>query len=104
MVKRPSPTHSLAAFKAWAARGDLRLASSALLGALDLGMTLDMVAGVIATMKEQHFYKTMLSDGSITEWQDVYYVPTVDGTIYVKFRDDLVTEFLLLSFKGEDDE
>jgi motility quorum-sensing regulator / GCU-specific mRNA interferase toxin len=32
-------------------------------------------------------------------WQDVYHVPSEAGTLYVKFTADVVTEFLLLSFK-----
>jgi hypothetical protein len=33
-------------------------------------------------------------------WQDVYHVPHVGGTLYVKFTDNAsLTEFTLLSFK-----
>lgn len=34
---------------------------------------------------------------------DVYHVPSAAGILYVKFRADLVTEFLLLSFKEKAD-
>ena len=37
-------------------------------------------------------------------WQDVYYVPSEAGTLYVKFTADAVTGFLLLSFKGKEDD
>jgi motility quorum-sensing regulator/GCU-specific mRNA interferase toxin len=37
-------------------------------------------------------------------WQDVYHVPSSVGTLYVKFTADTVSEFLLLSFKGKDDD
>ena len=37
-------------------------------------------------------------------WQDVYYVPSPVGVLYIKFTADVVTEFLLLSFKEKDDE
>ena len=37
-------------------------------------------------------------------WQDVHHVPSDAVTLYVKFTADVVTEFLLLSFKGKDDE
>ena len=36
-------------------------------------------------------------------WQDVYHVPSIAGVLYVKFRNDAVTEFKLLSFKEKDD-
>ena len=34
-------------------------------------------------------------------WQDVYYVPSAAGTLYVKFTVDAVTGFLLLSLRGK---
>jgi motility quorum-sensing regulator/GCU-specific mRNA interferase toxin len=37
-------------------------------------------------------------------WQDVYHVPSPAGVLYVKFTADLVTEFLLLSFKEKDND
>lgn len=37
-------------------------------------------------------------------WQDVYYVPSPAGMLYVKFTADAITEFLLLSFKEKDNE
>lgn len=36
-------------------------------------------------------------------WQDVYYVPSEAGVLYVKFTADVMTEFLLLSFKEKGD-
>jgi motility quorum-sensing regulator/GCU-specific mRNA interferase toxin len=37
-------------------------------------------------------------------WQDVYHVPSLAGVLYVKFTADIVTEFLLLSFKEKGNE
>ena len=39
-------------------------------------------------------------------WQDVYHVPSEAGVLYVKSTADVVTQFLLLSFKekGNDNE
>lgn len=46
------------------------------------------------------FYKSMTSHANHRRWQDVYHVPIGDGpTVYLKFTDDIVTEFLVLSFK-----
>ena len=36
-------------------------------------------------------------------WQDVYHVPSDEGLLYVKFQADVVTEFILLSFKEQAD-
>ena len=44
----------------------------------------------------------MTSDADHRLWQDVYYVPSKAGRLYVKFTADAVTEFLLLSFKEKD--
>jgi motility quorum-sensing regulator/GCU-specific mRNA interferase toxin len=35
-------------------------------------------------------------------WQDVYHVPSPAGVLYVKFTADVITGFLLLSFKEKD--
>jgi motility quorum-sensing regulator/GCU-specific mRNA interferase toxin len=55
-------------------------------------------------MQRAHFYKSMTSHGDHRIWQDVYHVPSEAGTLYVKFTADVVTEFLLLSFKEKDDD
>ena len=53
-------------------------------------------------MQRRQFYKSMTSFSNHREWQDVYHVPSLVGTIYIKFRADGVTEFTLLSFKEKD--
>jgi motility quorum-sensing regulator/GCU-specific mRNA interferase toxin len=46
------------------------------------------------------FYKSMTSYSDNRKWQDVYHVPTPAGaTIYLKFTDNVITEFTILSFK-----
>ena len=50
-------------------------------------------------MRPGQFYKSMTSLADHTQWQDVYHVPWRELLLYVKFTDDRVTEFLLLSFK-----
>ena len=41
----------------------------------------------------------MMAHADHRQWQDVYHAPSAAGTLYVKFTADVVTEFLLLSFK-----
>lgn len=60
-----------------------------------------MVA-VIQSMERRQFQKSMTSYGDVRQWQDVYHVPSEVGLLYVKFRSDVVTKFLLLSFKEKD--
>ena len=45
----------------------------------------------------------MTSYGNHRVWQDVYYVPSEMGELYVKFTVGIVSDFLLLSFKERDD-
>ncbi|MBL0928907.1 MAG: type II toxin-antitoxin system MqsR family toxin [Alphaproteobacteria bacterium] len=92
------PHHDLAAFKKSFA-ANLRMTKAALLGAAALGMSQDDVGPVIATLDAKHFYKSMASHFDRRRWQDVYHLPYDGLTIYVKFTDDVVTAFTLLSFK-----
>lgn len=50
-------------------------------------------------MKPSQFYKSMTSFADSRHWQDVYHVPWQGLTLYVKFTDDALTEFTVLSFK-----
>ena len=57
----------------------------------------------IQTMQRRHFNKSVTSHHDPREWHDVYHVPSEVGILYIKFRSDAVTEFLLLSFKEKND-
>jgi motility quorum-sensing regulator/GCU-specific mRNA interferase toxin len=67
--------------------------------AKELGFDGQGIVNVIQTMKRLHFYKSMTSHYDHKIWQDVYHVPSEKGLLYVKFTEDAVTEFILLSFK-----
>jgi motility quorum-sensing regulator/GCU-specific mRNA interferase toxin len=54
-------------------------------------------------MQRNQLYKSMTSYADHRIWQDVYHVPSAAGMLYVKFTADVVTEFLLLSFKEKGD-
>jgi motility quorum-sensing regulator/GCU-specific mRNA interferase toxin len=77
----------------------VRVTRTALKDAQALGFTLATMIDVLQSMKRAHFYKSMTSFADHKQWQDVYHVPWDDLLLYVKFKDDRVTEFLLLSFK-----
>jgi len=62
-------------------------------------MGLADVASAIARLEPVHFHKSMVSHNDRRRWQDVYHLPHGSLIIYVKFIDDTLTEFLLLSFK-----
>jgi motility quorum-sensing regulator/GCU-specific mRNA interferase toxin len=100
MTEKRKPTYDLEAFKAAFATPDaLNVTVSAARTAAALGFDRSEIVATIATMHRTHFYKSMTSYGDHRVWQDVYHVPSVVGTLYVKFTADVVTEFVLLSFK-----
>ena len=53
-------------------------------------------------MDRRDFQKSMTSYADHRVWQDVYHVPSEVGELYVKFTADVVSEFLLMSFKEKD--
>jgi motility quorum-sensing regulator/GCU-specific mRNA interferase toxin len=77
----------------------LKMSATAFASALRLGFDRDEVSAVIQSMQRAHFYKSMTSLYDHRRWQDVYHVPWNNMTLYVKFADDMVSEFVVLSFK-----
>lgn len=81
------PTYSLIAIKrAVAARGVAVFTRSALVGMQEAGLTTNEAQVIIAGIDPVMFYKTMPSEQTPGEWQDVYRVPGVGyPDLYVKF-------------------
>ncbi len=99
-MEKRKPTYDLGAFKAAFARVDtLNITTTALKGATALGFGRADIAATIQTMERAQFYKSMTAYEDHRVWQDVYHVPSSAGFLFVKFTADVVTEFLLLSFK-----
>jgi motility quorum-sensing regulator/GCU-specific mRNA interferase toxin len=101
-MEKRRPSFALDAFKA--VGGDpLRLAitTTALLSAAESGFDRVRIAELIRSMRQTHFYKSMTSYRDHRRWQDVYHVPWEGMVVYVKFTDDAVTEFTVLSFKEQ---
>ena len=104
MTEKRKPTYDLEAIKAvFSTVVGLKVTGSALRGAAALGFGSHEIVAVIQSIERHHFHKSMTSYGDHHVWQDVYYVPSEQGTLYVKFTTDAVTEFLLLSFKEKGD-
>ena len=103
MVEKRMPTYDLDAFKAaFASVEKLAVTGTALRSAAALGYGRIEIVATIQTMQRCHFYKSMTAYADSRLWQDVYHVPTPLGMLYVKFTADVITEFLLLSFKEKD--
>jgi motility quorum-sensing regulator/GCU-specific mRNA interferase toxin len=99
-VEKRKPSFDLEAFKAVC--GDplrLRMSVAANQSAIALGFDRPLISAAIQTMQRGHFYKSMTSYHDHRKWQDVYHVPWQRMTLYVKFTDDVVSEFAVLSFK-----
>jgi motility quorum-sensing regulator/GCU-specific mRNA interferase toxin len=104
MSEKRKPSHDLARFKQICGDPDrLTITRAALTSATRLGFGRIEIAATIRSMERRHFYKSMTSFADHRQWQDVYRTPSSAGVIYVKFTDDVVTEFILLSFKEKDD-
>ena len=105
MTEKRKPTYDLDAFRtAFRSESELRATSVALVGAAALGFGRGDIVATIQTMRRAQFYKSMKAYADHRVWQDVYHVPSEVGTIYIKFTADLVTQFLLHSFKEKDND
>jgi motility quorum-sensing regulator / GCU-specific mRNA interferase toxin len=103
MTEKRKPTYDLDAFKAaFNSEEKLVVTGTALRSAVALGFGRTEIVTTIQTMQREHFYKSMTAFADHRLWQDVYHVPSPVGTLYVKFTADVVTDFLLMSFKEKD--
>ena len=105
MTKKRKPAHDLKAFKvAFNSVEKLAVTSTALKSAAALGFGRQEIVETIQSMQSKHFYQSMTAYANQREWQDVYHVPSAVGVLYIKFTADVLTEFLLLSFKEKEDD
>jgi motility quorum-sensing regulator / GCU-specific mRNA interferase toxin len=105
MADKRKPTYDLDAFKTtFNSLKKLAVTGRALRSAAVLGFGRSEIVDTIQTMRRGHFYKSMTAHADHQLWQDVYHVPSPVGTLYVKFSADVVTQFLLLSFKEKSHE
>ncbi|MBR1645922.1 MAG: type II toxin-antitoxin system MqsR family toxin [Selenomonadaceae bacterium] len=94
-MEKFNPTYSLEEFK----HSDFEITKTAQRTALELEFDEEDVRRIVLTMEPQHFYKSMTSYSNHKIWQDVYHVPCGNLILYVKFTQNVISEFTLLSFK-----
>ena len=100
MAEKLKPTYDIDAIKAvFSTAKKLHATGTALKNAASLGFGRSEIVATIQSIERRHFYKSMTSFADHRVWQDVYNVPSEHGLLYLKFTADVVTEFLLLSFK-----
>ena len=90
-----TPTYNLEDFKA----SNFIVTATANKTAFDLGFDAEGIRKVVASMQQEHFYKSMTSYANHKIWQDVYHVPYGDLVLYIKFTQNAISSFTLLSFK-----
>lgn len=94
-MEKFNPTYNLDEFK----NSDFEITRTANKSAADLGFDEIDIRRIIKTMKSNQFYKSMTSYANHKIWQDVYHVPCENMILYVKFTQNIISEFTLLSFK-----
>jgi len=99
-MEKRKPTHDLAAIQsAIGSLETLAITKTAYQDAIALGFTRNEIVETIKSITSAMFFKSMTTYADNKVWQDVYHVPAEALTLYVKFQDDAVTEFRLISFK-----
>lgn len=94
-MEKFNPTYSLEEFK----NSNFRITLTAQKTAADLGFDDEGIREIVSTMELRHFYKSMTSYADHKIWQDVYHVPFGNLILYIKFTQNVISEFTLLSFK-----
>ncbi len=99
-MEKRRPTYDLIAIQAaFHSVGVLAITVTAFRDATALGFNRAGILGVIQTMQQNMFVKSMTTHADSRVWQDVYHVPVEDLLLYVKIQADVVTEFRVVSFK-----
>ncbi|MDW9545205.1 type II toxin-antitoxin system MqsR family toxin [Sinorhizobium meliloti] len=99
-MEKLRPTYDLEAIKATLGSVEtLAMTSTALRDATTLGFDRAGVVEMIAGIERRMFYKSMTTFADHRVWQDVYHVPARGMVLYVKFQADVITEFVVMSFK-----
>ena len=94
-MEKFNPSYSLSEFK----NSDFEITKTAMRTALELEFDEVDIRRIVSTMELKHFYKSMTSYANHKIWQDVYHVPCGNMILYVKFTQNVISEFTLLSFK-----
>jgi motility quorum-sensing regulator/GCU-specific mRNA interferase toxin len=94
-MEKFNPSYSLTEFK----NSNYGITVTAKMTAKELGFDIEGIDKVISTMELKHFYKSMTSYANHRIWQDVYHVPYGNLVLYIKFTQNVISEFTLLSFK-----
>lgn len=99
-MEKRKPTYDLDAVKPVIGSVEtLAITTSALRDATALGFDRGGIVEVVLSATRKMFVKSMTTFADHRVWQDVYRVPARGLILYVKFQADVVTEFVVMSFK-----
>ncbi|RXV67275.1 type II toxin-antitoxin system MqsR family toxin [Burkholderia stabilis] len=96
-MEKRRPHCKLPLVKALVESGKVRLTTSAVFGARQLGFTEREALDVVMSLTDLDFHKSMTTYADHTIWQDVYRPLTVRGDVYLKLT--VIDDVLILSFK-----
>ncbi|WAS58088.1 type II toxin-antitoxin system MqsR family toxin [Burkholderia ambifaria] len=96
-MEKRTPHCKLSRVKALVEAGNVRMTTSAVLGARQLGFTPNEAIGIVMSLDTADFYKSMTTYADHTIWQDVYWRRTVNGDVYLKLT--VIDDVLIVSFK-----
>ncbi|OAI07995.1 type II toxin-antitoxin system MqsR family toxin [Methylomonas methanica] len=96
-MEKSSPHCKLATIKSLISAGKVRTTRTAREGATALGFDFDGMLGVLMSLTQADFYKSMTSHHDHRIWQDVYRPMTAAGPVYLKLT--VVDDVLVVSFK-----
>lgn len=104
-MEKRKPAYDLESIRnAFRTPSRLAATGTALRSAAALGFDRADIVRTIQALERRHFYESMTSYANNRLWQDVYHAPSEAGTLYIKFVEDAVSEFRLLSFKEKHDD
>ncbi len=81
----------------------MTMTKAALQDAATMGMVRSDMEVVIKSLTHKDFYKSVTTHADHRIWMDVYHAKTDEYVIYIKFVQDVITEFTCTSFKEKDD-
>lgn len=96
-MEKKKPTYDLETIRASVPK--MALTQAALRGGAEMGMSRPDIINVIQGLKRRDFYKSMTTNYDHKVWMDVYHGRADDYDIYIKFVQDVVTDFACTSFK-----
>ena len=96
-MEKSNPHHDLSRIKELSAKGSVRIATTAMRDALNIGFERQDVIDVIASLVRTDFCKSMTAYHDHTCWHDVYRPMTDAGELYIKLI--LKNNVFVVSFK-----